>query len=285
MEQTITLQNKIYKLVREQRDGISAIYKNGDEYVRIGSSEKIVPDLALHKKMEAFGFPVAKLIAEGKLGDQHYFVEHSLGELHLGNLFGGDVSNTGTIGEVHFNEFLKVVEKFAKAQLTTRSEEKDFNVFADGIHLDILCSELPQYKDKIMALFESISYRLADFPFVITHGDFNPNNLYPAGVIDLEDSFYGPFGFDLITALVHINYFPDDNKGYEFFARYRFTEKQEQLYFELVDTIATEAELQPLSHFKKDFEFCRASWNVVRMGKWPKIQQFRYDLFVQKFLI
>ena len=53
----------------------------------------------------------------------------------------------------------------------------------------------------------------------------------------------------------------------------------------VIDSIATGANLPRLSEFKDDFEFCRASWSLVRMHKWPKLRQFRYDLFMQKFLV
>ena len=283
MEKTIKLNDKEYELISEQRGGMSGVYKHGDEYLRIGDTKKIKQDLELHRKMESSGFPIAKLIEEGDLNGQYYFIEASLGEKHLGKLFAEDVLQAGAISDTNFDSFLNVVGRFAKAQLTTKSDTQDFGTFADGIHLDVLCDELPQYKDKISIVFEGVKQRLSGFPFVITHGDFNPNNLYPSGVIDLEDSFYGPFGFDLVCALVHINYFPDSQE-YEYFARYRFTKQQEEKYLAFIDAISAEAGLSPLSNFKNDFEFCRAVWSLVRMQEWPKLQQFRYDLFVQKFL-
>lgn len=283
MEPSIDINGKTFHLVVVQRGGITAVYKSHDEILRIGDREKITKDLILHKKMELFGFPVARLIGEGELEGLGYFIESSLGEKHLGNQFAEDVRETGAIRDASFQLLLGIVDRFGRAQLKSIVFAKDFEEFSRGIHLDILREELPSYSEAIQSRFEQCIARLSPFPFVITHGDFNPNNLYPEGVIDLEDSFYGPFGFDLVTALVHINYSPDAQE-YEYVARYRFTPAQSGEYLAAIDSIALDANLPRFSEAKDDFEFCRAIWSLARMHKWPKLQQFRYDLFIQKFL-
>lgn len=272
-----------FVFVQYQRDKKSAIYKSDDTYLRIGNPEKILADLAFHKKMEAQGFPVAKVISEGELDGQAYFVESSLGERHFGEIFAEDVGKTGSISQENFNQFLMIVEQFARAQLKTRSETKDFSKFANGIHLDVLCDELPEYAPKILAAFEIIKKKTAPLPFVITHGDFNPHNICPDGVIDFEDSFHAPFGHDLAGALSSADYFPDST-DFEFFARYRFSDDQKRQYFEVLDRICAEENLPPLSEFQNEFEFGRAVWLLVRMQAWPKLQKFRYDLFIERFL-
>jgi hypothetical protein len=262
---------------------VSGIYKSRNEYLRIGKREKIKKDLELHKKMEVGKFPIAPLVSEGALDGQYYFVESSLGEKHLGELFAEDVLHNSAISDKNFGYLLNIAERFGGAQLETKTNTENLEDFTNGIHLDVLCKELPHCSQIIQSRFESVLDRLSIFPFVVTHGDFNPNNLYPTGVIDLEDSFYGFFGYDLITAIVHINYFPDWHY-YEFFAHYRFTQKQQEKYFAMIDSLSVNAGLPALSDFTADFEFCRAVWSLVRMHKWPKIQRFRYDYFIEKFL-
>lgn len=283
MEPSIHINGKAFDLVVVQRGGTTAVYKSGDEILRIGNREKIAKDLALHKKMEALGFPVTRLIGEGEHEGLGYFIEASLGDRHLGNRFAEEVREIGVIRDATFQSLLRIVDRFGRAQLKSIVPAKDFEEFTRGIHLDILCQELPHYSEAIRSRFRQCIERFSPFPFVITHGDFNPNNLYAEGVIDLEDSFYGPFGFDLMTALVHINYFPDSPE-YEYTARYRFTPAQSREYLAAIDLIATDAHLPRLSEIKDDFEFCRASWSLVRMHQWPRLQQFRYELFRQKFL-
>ena len=283
-QEELTIGGGLFQLVTSQRDGESAVYRSedGSRYLRIGKTERIRKDLELHKQMEAAGFPVATLVGEGETGGKHYFIESSLGEGRLGDLFGDDVSRDGAIAEEHFSKFLSVVERFGRAQLTT-VVPPDFDEFARGIHLDWLSAELPEYEKAIGKRFQEAVERLSIFPFVLTHGDFNPMNLYSEGVIDLEDSFRGPFGYDIMTALVHIGYFPDSAE-YEYFSRYRFTPKQADRYRAMADTLSQQAGFPPLSRFEADFDFCRGAWSLVRMHKWPKLQEFRYNLFIKKFL-
>jgi len=283
MDENLNIGGKTFKLVRIQRGGTTGVYRSGNEYLRLGDPAKIKRDLDFHKKMESFKFPVAKLISEGEFGGQYYFIESSLGEKHLGQVFLEDMQKDGVVSQTHFELLLDVAGRFAKAQLGARSETQDFKDFADGIHLDILCGELPEYRDAILNRFEGVKKRLGVVPFVITHGDFNPNNLYPDGAIDLADSFYGPFGFDILTAIVHVNNFPTSG-DYEYIAHYGFTSEQKAEYLRQIDAVSVKAGLPPLSSFKSDFEFCRGSWSLVRMHKWPKLQKWRYDLFIKKFL-
>lgn len=281
--QSIELQGIIFKFVKSQRDGNSAVYKGVENYLRIGTPAKIASDLRLHKRMASAGFPVAKLITEGELDGKNYFIESSVGEKTISQTFAEETEAAGEISEESFNQFLNVADQFARAQLRTQTFERDFEEFGRGIHLDILCQELPQYAEKIQTRFKKIQEKTAELPFVISHGDFNPHNLYAKGAIDLEDSYHAPFGHDLIGGIVSINYFPDSQE-FEYFAKYSFTEEQKKKYLALLDRICDEQNLPSLSDFQSDFEFTRAVWLLVRMHKWPKIQKFRYDKFIEKFL-
>lgn len=277
----ILISGDTFAFVRGQRGDASAVYKSADAFMRIGNPAKILKDLAIHKSMEDAGFPVAKLIAEGELGDQAYFVEASLGHEHMGELFAHDTETQGSISTERFSDFASLAETYAHAQLSTGTGE--ISSLKKGILLDDLCEELPEYADKLRARYEIVEENTKGLPNVLTHGDFNPNNLYPKGVIDLEDSFYAPYGYDLISAITHINYFPD-SKEYEYFAKYRFTPSQQEEYLNRLDAISIEAELPPVSSFYDDLEFCRAVWLAAKIPHVPKLQKFRYDLLVEKFL-
>jgi hypothetical protein len=279
----IKLRGTIYTFVQSQRGGSSAVYKGPDSYLRIGSVEKISSDLALHKRMEIAGFPVAKLICEGELDGKTYFIESSVGERTLSEIFTEETKTSGAISEQSFDQFLTIVNQFAQAQLRTQSPERNFEEFANGIHVDILCQELSQYADRIQSKLKIIQKNTADLPFVLSHGDFNPHNLYAGGVIDLEDSYYAPFGHDLIGGIVSIEYFPNSPE-FEFYAKYKFSEEQKKKYVLSIDKICTEHNLPKLSHFLPDFEFTRAVWLLVGMHRWPKLQKFRYEKFIKKFL-
>ena len=259
------------------------MYRAGDTYLRLGEKDKLQRDLLLHRQMEASGFPVARVIGEGGYKNLFYFVEESLGEKHFGELFAEDCVVSGKISDEHFASFLEITERYGLAQLKTAVPDKRTAEFASGIHLDDLCGELPDDADAIREHFSGVIARTVELPFVVAHGDFNPSNLYPAGVIDLEDSFYAPAGYDLVTNIVHIDNFPDSPE-YEFFRKYQFTDKQKQAYYDVVDNLYGSQGLPKISSYKEDFEFCRAVWAAVHMHAWPKVQRFRYDRLRQKFL-
>jgi hypothetical protein len=279
----IELENRVFSFVTGQRGNKSAIYKSQDSYLRIGEEKKINSDLNFHRKMESSGFPIAKLLSDGVLNGQKYYIESSLGEKHFGNLFADDIEHTGTISEPLFNSFLSIIEKFAGAQLSTYVQEKDFDGFARGIWLNVLCEEMPTHVESLRQRFKEAQDRFNILPFVLTHGDFNPNNLYPVGVIDLEDSFYAPYGYDLYSALIHIDSFPD-SRGYEYIAKYRFTSEQHKQYVDAIDAISVRNNLPKLSTFLGDFAFCRAVWLAAGIPSTPKLQQFRYESLIRNFL-
>jgi hypothetical protein len=92
-----------FEFVKSQRDGNSAVYKGPESYLCIGTPEKIKSDLALHKRMESAGFPVARLIAEGDLDGKAYFIESSVGEKTLSQMFAEETEAAGSISEGSFN--------------------------------------------------------------------------------------------------------------------------------------------------------------------------------------
>jgi hypothetical protein len=272
----VKINNQNYDLVDVQRGG-SAIYKNGSTYLRIGSKEKIEVDLALHKKMETFGFPVAKLISEGEHEGLQYFIEESLGEDCFGRIFKKETEQSGYVSDKSFEIFLDIALKFATAQLKTASAIKDWESFRKGIHLDIICQELPDEKEKILKRYQQIEERLDAFPFGILHGDFTPFNIYPKGIIDLEDSFQGPIGYD-IGALPELQtWFPETSDD-EFYRVYKFTPEQRTRLIESVDNVYINQNLPKISGFQEDFDFTKGIWFAVRMQHLPKLQQFRYEI-------
>lgn len=280
--ETIEVEGSLYTFVTRQRADTTAIYKSSNAFLRIGDPSRIESDLNLHYEMLNKGFPVSRILSVGSHENEAYFIESSLGEKHLGELFAEDTAEYGSIQQRTFEMYLNIVSTFAQAQLDTRIPERNFSAFSKAILLDALCDELPELSDKLKARFEKVCNTLEAVPFVLSHGDFNPNNLYPNGVIDLEDSFYGPFGYDLIGSLSHIDSFPDSNE-YEFYAKYRFTREQKQSFFIEVDRICESNGLDSISACVRDFDFCRAVWLAAKIPHVPKLQKFRYD-FVKTLL-
>ncbi|MDD5083738.1 MAG: aminoglycoside phosphotransferase family protein [Candidatus Moranbacteria bacterium] len=283
MKPSIAINGENFVLVKIQRDNESAIYKGADTFLRLGEKGRIIQELAIHKRMEELSFPVARLLKEGEYEGQLYFIETSLGAEHYGELFARDVKKYGRISDERFEDFLAIMKRFARAQVSTCGEQRDEDRFADSIHMPMLLDEFPDLAPRIQKYYIEAMKKLALFPFCLTHGDCNPHNIHTGGIIDLEVASSGPIGYDLISALVTVDYFPSV-PGYEFITGYQFTDKQKQRYLEVIDSVFAEAGLPPVSQYTHEFEFCRAVWLLVRMHKWPKLRQFRYDIFMKKFL-
>ncbi len=272
----ITITGKNYILADIQRGG-SAIYKDDVSYLRIGDPKKIQKDLNLHKEMESYGFPVAKLLGEGRYEDMHYFIEESLGDNHFGQIFKNETEQNGFVSDKSFDSFMKVIGTFAKAQIKTISENQDWAEFRKGIHLDLICDELPDNKLKILNTYLSAEKKLKVFPFAIQHGDLTPFNVYPKGIIDLEDSFRGPVGYDLGSFTEIQNWFPEKSND-EFYKNYKLTDNQIKNYTETIDTLYSEHKLPLLSSYKEQFNLTKGIWFTVRMHALPDLQSYRYDL-------
>ena len=284
MEDTVVIEGQTFSLVRVQRGGDTAVYRGDGVYLRLGNPVKIKESLARHQQMLRSGFPVAEVKSEGEFGDQYYFIEDSLGDQRFGGeIFNQEVVGSGQISDETFARFLEITKRYAEAQIATTTNEKNIPEFAEGIHLGVMCDELPGLADALQARFKQATDRLADFPFAFTHGDFNPHNLYPNGVIDFEDSFQGPIGYDIVTNLFHPENFAVGSE-YEYVSGYQFTEDQKQLYRDTFDSLYVEHNLPAISKVWEDLAFCRALWSASNMQAWPHLQRFRYDLIKSRFL-
>lgn len=285
MDTTLEIRGSAYTLIHRQRaNPISTlgVYKGDSTYLRIGPKYVLERMLRLHKKMASYGFPVAPLVHTGTHAGKPYFIEKSLGDKNFTTLFFEDIEKTGSISDTHFRQFLSVVESFVNAQTQTVLPTHEAEAFSVGIRLDVLCAELPEYADAIRNHLERILERRAYMPYVFTHGDLNPTNMYPHGIIDLEDSFAAPLGFDIVSAITTTNWFPT-SRSYESFRRYHFSKEQIEEYLDRCDAILVKNGFPAVSPATADFEFCRAVWLTSRMHMWPRMQKFRYERFIKNY--
>ncbi len=276
---TLEIEHSTFSLVDVQRSGKSAVYKDRSRYLRIGIGAGISNDLYLHKHMQSFGFPMAKLLAEGQHEGMLYFIEESLGEQCFGQIFKKDTNASGHVSETSFQQFIDVCKKFAEAQIKTISGKTSWESFKKGMHLDIIAEELPEHADAIMRRYEKVEERLSAFPSGLLHGDFGPFNIYPKGIIDLESSFKGPIGYDLGAVMEFANWFPetsDDN----YYQLYKFTDEQKFRFYEMVDQVYVDRSLPKISEYISEFNFVKGIWFAARMDHLPKLQQYRYKALI-----
>lgn len=281
MDERITIEGQDFERVAIQRGGSSAVYRGSGVYLRLGTRERLEHLRKAHREFE-HGFPVPPIIKEGEFQGMFYFIEESIGEKKLGELFKEDWAKRGTVSDEHFEQFIATTETYTKAQLTDGVRPDAENTLAHGVHLEIVSEELPEHAARIRERFAKALERMVVMPLVITHGDYNPQNVFAKGVIDLEDVFVAPAGYDQISGITTIDFFPDGD--YEYVARYRFSELQKQRYLDRIDSVFVSLGSPSVSGIFEDLSFLRALWTAARMHKWPKIQKWRYDLLVSKYL-
>ncbi len=277
---TLELHGHTFRAIRTRRGGRVRVYRSDALFLKLGDVER---EREVHRRLLKRGAPLADIVYEGNHNGAFYYIERSLGDEQLGELFRLDMDQSGAIGEQRFGEFLDVVSRFASAQLETRLDTHEPSAFASGIALNELALELPVWHDRIHRRFDDAIAALFPFPYVESHGDFNAHNMFPAGVIDLDDAFPAPAGYDLITALVHTEYFAPD-PSHHFMQRYTFTPEQRTNYLKIIDSIYRDSRLPPPSAFLPDFEYCRAVWLCVAMQDKPNMRAFRLERLKERFL-
>ncbi len=270
----LKLNQKPYTFINERTYVPVRIYKSGQEFLRIGPKSLIKKEIALHQKLIRYGFPVPKILRLGLIDNEFYFGETSLGEKHFGSLFQADIKKLGRISDQTFSKFLKVCLKFGQAQIKVRTKNNVLS-FRKGIHIPQILEELPNKKTQIKKALQQIESKTKQLPYVLTHGDFGPFNIYPKGVIDLEAFFQAPLGYDLVSAIFQTNFFPK-TPDYELRQIYSFSPKQIDKYFQTIDRLFTTNKLPRLSEYLNEFILCRCIWVATRMQATPKIQQWRY---------
>lgn len=250
---------------------------SGSEYMRIGPEEEIRNEQGKHEALQKEGFPVAPILSSGEAEGKFYYTEKSLGTETYFKKFSFDVATYGYITEENFATFLEMCRRVAKAQLTSRRGQGSMEDFFKGFFYDTILEEMPESRELITRAFDKVKAKLAVLPFVPTHGDLNPYNMFCEGVIDLEYFHTAPFGYDLVSALYTTYFFPKSSE-FELTQHYDFSKNQRATFIYAMDRLATENGVPHFTYFTGEFILCRAVFSAVRMNHTPKLQAWRYKL-------
>jgi len=257
-----------------------SVYKGKNVFLRVGPEELIKKEIKSSKELFKLGYPVAEILESGHLDGQYYFIENSLGEIQFSSIFESDTEKEGKINDEHFALFLDVSIRLAEAQIKTASKKELWDEFMGGIHLGHIINELPQLASQTKIATEKVRNRLKAMPRVMSHGDFNPYNSFPGGIIDIERPFAAPLGYDLASNIIQTFMFPSKN-NYEKHRKYEFNPSQIDRYVLEMDRLLHKEDLLELSKILDDFIFLRLIWSVVRMEKTPLLQKWRYGLYTR----
>ncbi|MFA6094844.1 MAG: phosphotransferase [Candidatus Paceibacterota bacterium] len=262
----------------------AAVYRGRNKYLRIGDKNLIEKDIQNHGLFTKYGFPVSKILSKGVYQGNHFYIESSLGRKSLAKIFIKEMKKDGCVSEPSFASFLTVSKRYAKRQLASAVPFETLKTeFEQGILIAKLKKALPQYAVAIEDQYQKVVKKIRTLPLVLSHGDFCPFNVYKKGVIDLEDLFWAPLGYDMFTNIFHMDYFPKRG-DYEFHQLYSFTPAQKKRYLDELDEVYIKYGLPKVSQYKKEIEFLRLGWLIVRMHKWPKIREYCLKMFLDKCL-
>lgn len=253
-----------------------SIFKGENSFLRIGPKDLVAAEIARQKHLLSLGFPLPMILSEGETEGHYFYTEETLGDKNLAESFIEDCQRNGNISDENYRNFLEVSIKFATAQLNTRKETNDERDFYSGVNMPSILEELPGIKQDLIQIFEIAKQRTISLPKVLTHGDFNPRNLFRKGVIDIENLYSAPAGYDLVSNIYHVHNFPKEG-DFEMTSKYEFSGDQIFHYFDRMDKIFKQMELPKLSDFVEDFIICRSIWSAAKMQRFPKIQKWRFD--------
>ena len=124
---TLTIAGKRFEHIKTRERVSIGVFRSEDktQFLRIGNKKSIAQEIALHKNLIQYGFPVPSIIAEGEYGQEAYYIEQSLGEKHFGDLFLQDYKRTGKVSDVCFDSLMALSKSFAEAQIKTAQDKND----------------------------------------------------------------------------------------------------------------------------------------------------------------
>lgn len=275
----ISINNSVFILQKERRNG-SRMYQSSDKqrYLRIGSELEIAAEQALQKELQQTGFPVARILEEGFLHTEFYWIEESLGR-SFGEIFEEECQKLGKIQDGSFERFLQVASKYIQAQQRTVEERPiSEEELASKVGFKALLEELPAEKELLLAGWNKLCAQVELLPTCFTHGDFLPNNILERGVIDFEDSFYGPISYDFMNPITTAFWFPYA-PGSDFARKSWYANAQIDRYQQMINEVYGNDSFTKGDVFDSNF-LLKATWWTKYNGWTPaNLQAWRYETY------
>lgn len=278
-EPELIIDGKKYIYIKTRNHEPVSVYKGDGCFLRIGPKEIIQEEIDFHKNLLKLDFPIAESLQSGEHEGSFYFIESSLGNNNLSNIFKEGLSRDHIVSDHDFEVFLNITKKYLEAELrTVGSKVFEVDKFEKMIHLDFIIEELPLLKEKTLESMKKAEENINRLPIVLSHGDFNPYNIFPNGVIDWERAGEAPLGYDITTNISQFLFFPISG-DFEHIASYNFSIAQIDKYFIEMDRISVSKGFPKISQYLNDFLFTRCVWSVVRMDRTPKLQKWRNEQY------
>lgn len=264
----ITVDLTEWKLIKDR----GAITKTGQVYrspdgkkiLRTGSPDGIAQEAKFVREISRRGFPTPEVTGSGLTKDGlGYFIETSVGEQHFGDIFREEYAKHGGIQDASFNVFASICLRFVEAQLKPENQQKGPSQLREGIQLANVVEENSDLSSLLEDAVAAAEAQIGDLPLVLSHGDLTPFNTLERGVIDFEQRFVAPVGYDAITCVTFHRFFdhpkPD---GTGTMRNWEFRSEQMSDYLTRLDSLCERAEIPALSHYFDDFLMLKSVWSL-----------------------
>ena len=187
----------------DRRSGNVYCSEDSSFYLRTGEVSAIHSEAEFVKMAKDHGFPVPQVVDVGLLPDgTGYFVETSAGAENFSSLFRRESAAAGEISDALFDTFRAVVFQFLAAQLKPLCRQPEPSQLREGLRIDKVQKQDPDIAGRVEQAVAKAKNRMRQLPLVFTHGDLSPFNIMPKGIIDFEERFVAPAGYDALTAVM-----------------------------------------------------------------------------------
>ena len=192
------------------------------------------------------------------------------------DIFTREFDENKSITDITFDKFLAyqlehltVQWNIAWGSQITSQEFDSFNYLFTEWYLDPTLAQ--QLIEKTATITKTMKWSW-------NHGDHNQYNIFENGVIDLEDSFYGPIWYDTITSLSQNFWFPDPIKWevWEFMRQHSFSKTQLKTYFTEIQKNTLWIDFMNSDIFGALF-LMRAVFVTVKTDGLPLLRKYRYN--------
>lgn len=276
---TLRIEEKDFLLVRVRDYDQGAIYQSGEVYARVAPQAVLQKEYETHQFFEEKGFPMPKLLSGGIVGENAYYLEEDIGRETFHDKFEQETRETGKITEETFQDFLSLVKKFVGVQEKSVSSTRGVD---EGFFRNVMVHEVIGERSELQLTLAAMMLKtekvLGVLPQVPTHGDFNPCNILPKGVIDFAYHFEAPLGYDWTALLMNTYYFsPEDTSPTEINRTYQYTEDQWEKLVAIGDQAYKDAGItKTFRETLPILALMRMTWSAAHMEHRPQLQAWRF---------
>ena len=118
-KEIVKFNDKEFQLYKNRILDRGKIYRNleGTLYLRIGPEEMIKEESSFVRRLHELGFPVPEVQDEGIYKGLGFYIESSVGNVSLGELFQEEYKRTGEVHSRNFNTYCEMMSRFLSIQL------------------------------------------------------------------------------------------------------------------------------------------------------------------------